>query len=187
MFKRGGDLSEPLATIEEEAQRAAQILADFLQFSRPADLAIKPVKGHELLRKVLDNARARLKDRAVVLELGLETPPDVAGSERHLIQVFTNLVNNAIEAMPLGGRLTVSVRSGGGKAEFRIADTGIGIPADRLPGLFEPFSTSKGDQGGHGLGLSIARWIVEQHSGELRAESEGVNRGSAFTVVLPLS
>ena len=187
MLKRGGDVSEPLDTIEEEAQRAAEILSDFLQFSRPAELAIKPVKAQELLRKVLDNARGRLTDRGIVLELeGGEVPP-VAGSERHLVQVFTNLVNNAIDAMPLGGRLTAAVRSRGGKAEFRLADTGIGIPAERLSGLFEPFATSKGEQGGHGLGLSIARWIVEQHSGELRVESEGVNRGATFTVVLPLA
>jgi len=187
MLKRGGDPSETLATIEEEAQRAAEILSDFLQFSRPADLAIKPVKVQELLRKVLDNARLRLKDRGIALESDLGDFPDVAGSERHLIQVFTNLVNNAIDAMPLGGRLAVSARTAGEEAELRFADTGIGIPAERLPGLFEPFATSKGDQGGHGLGLSIARWIVEQHSGELRAESGGVNKGSTFTVVLPFA
>lgn len=186
-LKRGGDASEPLATIEEEAQRAAEILSDFLQFSRPADLAIKPVKAHELLRKALDNARGRLKDRGIVLEHEARELPEVAGSERHLVQVFTNLINNAIDAMPLGGRLTVSARPAGGKAEFRIADTGIGIPPDRLPGLFEPFATSKGEQGGHGLGLSIARWIVEQHAGDLRADSGGVNRGAAFTVILPLA
>lgn len=187
MLKRGGDVSEPLATIEEEAQRAAEILSDFLQFSRPADLAIKPVKAHELLRKVLDNARGRLKERGIALQFAPVELPEVAGSERHLVQVFTNLVNNAIDAMPLGGRLTVDVRSFRGKAEFRVADTGIGIPAERLPEIFEPFATSKGEQGGHGLGLSIARWIVEQHSGELRVESGGVNRGAAFTVELPLA
>lgn len=185
MVKRGGDVNEPLTTIEEEAQRAAEILSDFLQFSQPAELAIKPVKAHELLRKVLDNARVRLKDRGIILELAAGELPAVAGSERHLIQVFTNLVNNAIDAMPLGGSLAVRAASAGGKAEFRIADTGIGIPAERLPGLFEPFSTSKGEQGGHGLGLSIARWIIEQHSGEILVESAGVNRGATFTVVLP--
>ncbi len=102
-----------------------------------------------------------------------------------------NLILNARQAMPRGGRLRIDVRHNPRThlAEIRIADTGCGIPAEKLRLIFEPFYTTKEpDANGHsgtGLGLSVCRQIIEQHQGRIRVESL-VGRGSTFTVKLPL-
>src|SRR5205807_7904823 len=106
-------------------------------------------------------------------------------------QVLLNLIINARQAMPRGGRLTLDVRDNARTqlAEVRIADTGVGIPAERMRLIFEPFYTTKEpDENGHGgtgLGLSVCRQIIEQHNGRIRVESV-VGKGSTFTVKLPL-
>jgi signal transduction histidine kinase len=106
-------------------------------------------------------------------------------------QILLNLIINARQAMPRGGRLAIDVRENPATqmAEIRIADTGAGIPPDQLRLIFEPFYTTKEpDEHGHGgtgLGLSVCRQIIEQHQGRIRVESL-VGKGSTFTVKLPL-
>jgi signal transduction histidine kinase len=106
-------------------------------------------------------------------------------------QILINLIINARQAMPRGGRLLIEVRENksSGMAEIRIADTGVGIAPERLRLIFEPFYTTKEpDEHGHGgtgLGLSVCRQIIEHHHGRIRVESV-VGKGSAFTVKLPL-
>jgi signal transduction histidine kinase len=106
-------------------------------------------------------------------------------------QVLLNLIINARQAMPRGGRLTLEVRENvrTGMAEVRVSDTGVGIPPERLRLIFEPFYTTKepdaDGHGGTGLGLSVCRQIIEQHQGRIRVESL-VGKGSTFTVKLPL-
>ena len=106
-------------------------------------------------------------------------------------QILVNLIINARQAMPRGGRLLIEVRENpiAGMAEARIADSGVGISPDRLRLIFEPFYTTKEpDEDGHGgtgLGLSVCRQIIEQHHGRIRVESV-VGKGSTFTVKLPL-
>ncbi len=108
-----------------------------------------------------------------------------------LEQVLLNLIINARQAMPRGGRLTLDVRTNPRTqmVEIRISDTGTGIPPERLRLIFEPFYTTKEpDEHGHGgtgLGLSVCRQIIEQHHGRIRVESL-VGKGSTFTVKLPL-
>ena len=104
---------------------------------------------------------------------------------------FLNLIANARQAMPRGGRLRVEVRENAQTqmAEIRVSDTGVGIPPEQLRIIFEPFFTTKEpDENGHGgtgLGLSVCRQIIEQHHGRIRVESV-VGKGSKFTVKLPL-
>ena len=106
-------------------------------------------------------------------------------------QILLNLVINARQAMPRGGRLTIDVRENPRTqmAEVCICDTGVGIPPEQLRLIFEPFYTTKtpdGDgHGGSGLGLSVCRQIIEQHHGRIRVESV-IGKGSKFTVKLPL-
>jgi signal transduction histidine kinase len=106
-------------------------------------------------------------------------------------QILLNLVINARQAMPNGGRLRIEVRAKrrSNNAEIKIADSGMGIPPDQLRLIFEPFYTTKQpDEHGHGgtgLGLSVCRQIIEQHQGRIRVESV-VGKGSTFTVKLPL-
>jgi signal transduction histidine kinase len=107
-------------------------------------------------------------------------------------QILLNLVINARQAMPSGGRLTIEVahNTAADMVEIKIADTGVGIPPERLRLIFEPFFTTKEPDeqgnGGSGLGLSVCRQIIEQHRGRIRVESL-VGRGSVFTVKLPVS
>ena len=106
-------------------------------------------------------------------------------------QMLLNLIINARQAMPRGGRLRIEVRDNPRTqmAEIRVADTGVGIPPEQLRLIFEPFYTTKEpDEHGHGgtgLGLSVCRQIIEQHHGRIRVESV-VGKGSTFTVKLPL-
>ena len=106
-------------------------------------------------------------------------------------QVLLNLIINARQAMPRGGRLRIEVRDNPRTemVEMRVADTGVGIPPERLRLIFEPFYTTKEPDdhghGGTGLGLSVCRQIIEQHHGRIRVESV-VGKGSTFTVKLPL-
>jgi signal transduction histidine kinase len=116
--------------------------------------------------------------------------PIVPAVPGQIEQIFVNLVINARQAMPTGGRLRIDVRENpvAQMVEVRIADTGVGIPPDQLRMIFEPFYTTKlPDEHGHGgtgLGLSVCRQIIEQHQGRIRVESVA-GKGSTFTVKLP--
>ncbi len=106
-------------------------------------------------------------------------------------QILLNLIINARQAMPRGGRLRIELRENHQTqmAEIRVSDSGVGIPPDQLRLIFEPFYTTKepdeNGHGGNGLGLSVCRQIIEQHQGRIRVESV-VGKGSTFTVKLPL-
>jgi two-component system NtrC family sensor kinase len=108
--------------------------------------------------------------------------PLVQGNADQLRQVFLNLVLNAIEAMPNGGTLTVRTEAGPSVVLIEIQDTGVGIPDDIRPHLFEPFFTNKPN--GTGLGLSISAHIVTQHGGHIDVES-APGQGTTFRLVLP--
>jgi CheY-like chemotaxis protein len=140
-----------------------------------------------------------MRPAAEAKRLALEADPEagggaaaavVLGDPDRLQQVVWNLLANAVKFTPAGGRVRVSVRAGSGHARLRVEDTGVGIRPEFMPFVFDRFR--QGDQsttrafGGIGLGLSIVRHLVELHGGAVRAESEGPERGAAFTVELPL-
>jgi CheY-like chemotaxis protein/anti-sigma regulatory factor (Ser/Thr protein kinase) len=107
----------------------------------------------------------------------------------YLTQVVTNLLNNAAKYTPQGGRLEVQASKDGSDALVQVRDTGIGIPDDRLDSIFNIFERLEGVEstpGGLGIGLSLARSLVEMHDGRIRVSSDGPGRGSVFTVSLPL-
>jgi signal transduction histidine kinase len=182
---------QALERILKGSQRAAGIVSSMLGYARgsstkrtPTDLARIVDEALTLTEKDLTKHRiqveSRIHDRPIT--------PVVAGQ---IEQILVNLLINARQAMPRGGRLTVEVRENrsAGMAEIRIADSGIGIPPEQLRLIFEPFYTTKEpDENGHGgtgLGLSVCRQIIEQHHGRIRVESV-IGKGSTFTVKLPL-
>jgi signal transduction histidine kinase len=110
----------------------------------------------------------------------------VRGVEYKLQQVFLNLFLNARDAMPKGGWLSVSSRANDGHAVIEVADTGVGIPAEHLARIYDPFFTTKPEGRGTGLGLSVTYGIVQEHGGTLVCESD-VDQGTRFRLVLPLA
>jgi CheY-like chemotaxis protein/anti-sigma regulatory factor (Ser/Thr protein kinase) len=115
----------------------------------------------------------------------------VHGDPARLEQVVSNLVSNAIELTPAGGRVDVACRRAGSRVEIEVRDSGKGIAPEFLPHVFDRFSQAEGattrQHRGLGLGLTLVKFLVEQHGGTVRAESEGAGRGATFTVSLPLA
>jgi signal transduction histidine kinase len=170
-------------------QRAATIVSGMLGFARNQSNRVEDVDLFRLVEEVLLLTEKDLSKHRVQVERRYHARPVVPVIAGQIEQILINLVINARQAMPGGGRLRVDVRESAGMAEVRINDTGVGIPPDQLRLIFEPFYTTKNpDEHGHGgtgLGLSVCRQIIEQHQGRIRVESV-VGKGSTFTVKLPL-
>jgi len=111
--------------------------------------------------------------------------PAVTVDRQRMVQVLSNLVGNALKFTPEGGRIAIGVTLHAGALRFTVSDTGKGIPADQLPLIFGRFYQARADRRGLGLGLSIAKGIVEAHGGEIWAEST-VGSGSTFGIDLPV-
>ena len=185
---RGGTLStvmfaEDLEHVQKSLQVCRRIFGGMLTFSRNA--ARRGGYGH--VRRAIDTASAILKygiNRSAI-DLQVDVPddiPEVACSQSDLEQVFLNLLTNAREATPLGGRITVTVRSVGRSVEISIADSGCGIPEENLPRVLEPFFTTKDN--GSGLGLSICRSVLWEVDGTLTIQSEP-GTGTDVRVLVP--
>ena len=147
-----------------------------------------PVSLPALLKEVEESLKPSAKKRSV--RLRLQEPgdlPDVSGDRDQLKQVFMNLVDNAIKFNKAGGEVHIEIRSNGSSVSVRVEDTGIGIPEEDLPRIFERFyrvdKARSRELGGTGLGLAIVKHIIEAHYGSVRAESR-VGEGTAFFVSL---
>jgi signal transduction histidine kinase len=172
-------------------QRAATIVNSMLGFARNHSTERTMTDLVQLVEEVMLLTEKDLSKHRVGVEKKYHGRPVVPAVPGQIEQILLNLVINARQAMPNGGRLRIDVRENDAAqmAEVRIADTGVGIPANQLPMIFEPFYTTKHpDEHGHGgtgLGLSVCRQIIEQHHGRIRVESVA-GKGSTFTVKLPL-
>lgn len=200
MLESGGIESDmarrAVETIMRNAKAQAQIIEDILDVSRiitgKLALDLRPVQLESLLEAAVNVVRptADAKGINVEVDLGIE-PVAVSGDQDRLQQVFWNLFSNAVKFTPAGGKVSVKLRRKLSEAEIEVTDTGQGIPATFLPFVFDRFrqadSTSTRQHGGLGLGLAIARHLVEIHGGKVEASSDGEGRGSSFTVRLPLA
>jgi PAS domain S-box-containing protein len=175
---------EYLEIAAEEVERLMGITARILQFARRTPVEMRPTHLPEVVDQVLALADKYLQHSEVALERNWpEDLPPVYGNTQELAQVLLNLVLNAVEAMPDGGRLRVTGwQAADGRVAFSISDTGRGIPAELQERIFEPFFSTRED--GTGLGLAVAYGIVERHGGEIAVESR-VGQGATFTVWLP--
>ncbi|HEX5474843.1 MAG TPA: CHASE3 domain-containing protein [Vicinamibacterales bacterium] len=183
-----------IQTIERNARTLQRMIEDLLDASRAArgkiELNQVPTRLDTLVDSVVETLRPSADSRGVNLQRQHgATNVVVTGDHDRLAQVLINLVSNAIKFTPARGRVDVSVARDGAGAVVRVADTGCGINQGALLQIFEPFRQAgppaPGAEGGLGLGLAIARQIVELHGGTIGAESEGIGRGSTFTVRLP--
>jgi PAS domain S-box-containing protein len=181
-----------LETIQTAAKDASSVVSRLREFYRAdkGDTPFEPVHLKRLAEQIVTLTRPKWKDQAqaagatVEIVLELEPVPPVAGDESALREVLTNLVFNAVDAMPNGGTITLRTRREGDSAVIEVADTGTGMTDDVRRRCLEPFFSTKGERG-TGLGLSMVFGIVQRHSGTLDIQSE-LGRGTTFILKLPL-
>lgn len=190
---RNADPAEKQLAFErviKAGQRAALIAGGMLGFARKSGTHRQKCDIARLVEEVLILTEKDLTKHRVQVENRFLSRPTAWVVPGQIEQILVNLVINARQAMPNGGRLKIEVREHppGEMVEIKVADTGVGIPPERLRLIFEPFYTTKQPdeygRGGTGLGLSVCRQIIEQHHGRIRVESV-VGKGSVFTVKLP--
>jgi two-component system NtrC family sensor kinase len=176
-----------LQMIVSEAQRCKSIVAALLNFARQNQVVAQLTDLNALIQDVIQVERKRDVYARVTVVADLDpTLPKIQADPAQLRQVFINLMTNAVEAMPQGGRLILCTRSGpAGLVTAEIEDTGVGIPAENLGRLFTPFFTTKPVGKGTGLGLAIVYGIIKMHRGQINVRSQ-VGQGTTFTLTLPI-
>lgn len=194
------DSRKPVITeVLNQVKRLDRIVKDLLSYAKPKTPVFVPSKIQDVLEKTLFFVYSKAKNQHIAIDNQVSKElPDILMDPDQMQQVFMNIIINAIQSMPNGGILTISVSrksrqevedsikrpiQGDPILTIRIQDTGSGISPEDLPYIFEPFFTKKTK--GTGLGLSISRKIVQDHGGDITVESE-VGKGSAFTVYLPM-
>jgi predicted ATPase/signal transduction histidine kinase len=182
--------------VDRQTEHLTRLVDDLLEVTRISHGKIQLQRARVDLREVVQSTCDDLQPLFArgSLELRLEPMPApvwTEGDEMRLSQVLGNLLQNAAKFTPAGGIVTVRVARGGGRAEVSVRDTGVGLDAGEMKRLFEPFAQAEQGlartQGGLGLGLALAKGLVELHGGSIEARSEGRGRGSEFIVDLPLA
>ena len=166
----------------KEVDRLNRVVRDFLDFARPAAPRREPFDLLAALREVLLLTRQQAGKNRVRIELVGEGRVELAGDREQFKQAFLNLILNALQSMPEGGALTISLESAPEEIRLRFADTGQGIPAESLDKVFNPFFTTRSE--GTGLGLAITHRIVQGHGGRIEVTSSP-GAGTTFTLHLP--
>jgi two-component system NtrC family sensor kinase len=183
-----------LQIIESQLDRLADSVKNLLSFTRPPKAQMRSVDVNSIIMELIHLGEPWFNSRGVELSSALSpTLPQVLGDPTHLQTLFLNLISNALDAMPQGGRLTIktqedrpSTSSDNGRwLKVSIIDTGIGITEESKKRIFAPFFTTKKIGEGTGLGLAICEKIAREHSGRLEVES-AVGKGSSFFVFLPV-
>ncbi len=173
---------EFLGVIRKESQRLNRLLTNLLDFARPKKPELQLVDPSRLIEAVASLVAPTAERSGVTVLCRAASPALVQCDPELLKQVILNLAINAIQAMPDGGRVELSVMPSDGNVRISVRDEGPGVPAQDLEKIFDPFFTTK--ENGTGLGLSVANQIVTQHGGEITAEPNQ-GRGMTFSVVLP--
>jgi PAS domain S-box-containing protein len=185
-----------LATIERNARMQVAMIEDILDVARITSgklrLDVAPVEIAQIVEAALDTIRPTAEAKSVRLQAVLDPDAGVLhGDGPRLQQIIWNLLSNAVRFTPKGGRVYVVLRKVDSSVEIAVSDTGVGIPLEFLPRVFERFSQADASrtrqQGGLGLGLSIVKHLTELHGGTVAAESAGLGQGATFTVRLPLA
>ncbi|HEV8430832.1 MAG TPA: CHASE domain-containing protein [Pyrinomonadaceae bacterium] len=188
-------VQQAVETIGRNAKAQAQIVDDILDVSRIITgnlyLDLHPLEVVPVVENAINVVRPTADAKGIKVDTYFDsTPAMVSGDANRLQQVVWNLLSNAVKFTNSGGQVCVKVSQGSGAVEVSVSDTGQGIDKEFLPYVFDRFrqadSTTTRQHGGLGLGLAIARHLVEIHGGVIRAESKGEGRGATFTIRLPL-
>jgi signal transduction histidine kinase len=170
--------------IVTEVDRLNGIIEAFLQYARPSPPSLQLANINQILDStilLIDNIAKR--QQIEIIKKYQNTTPDISIDSGQLKQAFLNLLMNAVQSMPTGGTLEIRTEADARQWQIRIKDTGSGIPESELVKAFQPFYTTK--EGGVGLGLSIAKRIIEEHRGELVLNSLP-GQGTEVTILLPI-
>ena len=176
-----------LTLMSHELERCGEIVSGLLSFSRETPLEYRTLDFNDVLEAVISLTRHKMKLQDIVLDIDIAPGAAmIRGDPNRLQQTMLNLVFNAIEAMPEGGRLHIVSRKDAAKKSLQIVvrDTGMGIPEEHLGHLFDPFFTTKKEGEGTGLGLSIVYGVIKNHSGKIDVKST-VGQGTVFTLSIP--
>jgi PAS domain S-box-containing protein len=180
--------------MERQLEQMVRLVDDLLDVSRISrgklELRRERVDLARVVQSAVETSRPLIEQMGHELAVVLpQQPVDVDADLTRLAQVFLNLLNNSAKYTEPGGRIRLTAGRQGGDVVVAVQDTGIGIPADKLPGVFDLFSQVEGamsrSQGGLGIGLSLVKRLVEMHGGSVEARSDGPGKGSTFTVRLP--
>ncbi len=181
-----------LDIIARNVKIQSRLVDDLLDMSRASRGKLVsqrvPVQLDEVVTTVVDMLGAEASSRELHVDLELGAPHYVFGDRARLEQVLTNLISNAIKFTPLRGRISIQTRQSGPFARLLVADTGIGLSPDQLERAFEQFQQGEvatSGKRGLGLGLAIAKAIVEEHEGQIWVESDGIGKGARFCVEIP--
>lgn len=175
-----------LSKMESELTRSTRLIRNLLDFARQSAPALVETDLNDIINRVLELTvhSAQLNKVEVVKELD-PSLPKLTADPNQLQQVCTNLIVNAIQAMPQGGKLTLRTSLDNGQLKMEVQDTGYGISPENMRKLFTPFFSTKKEVKGVGLGLAVSYGIIQRHRGKIGVQSiEG--KGSTFTVYLPV-
>ena len=179
-----------LELTHRQARRAARIVQNLLEFSRPASPQKKPLDLNNILERTLQLHEHSLRRNNIEVDFRLPAElPGVVGDANQLIQIFLNLITNAEQAIREvrdSGRIQIRAGRIGNQLTITVQDDGVGIRPEALQRIFDPFYTTKRPGGGTGLGLSICMSIIREHGGNIEAETLPAG-GSAFTIYLPVA
>jgi signal transduction histidine kinase len=185
-----------LEMIERNAQAQVQIVEDLVDASRivagKLDLTIESTPPAPVLEAAMDNLRTLADGKGVRIVADFDDVRSPIQADRHrLQQIVRILLSNGVKFTPAGGRVEVSLRSDGDHVRIQVTDTGVGIPADSIPYIFDRYRHA-GDgnskmQSGIGLGLALVRRLVELHNGSIEAASAGPGKGAVFTLRFPIA
>jgi signal transduction histidine kinase len=181
-------------TFLEESVRLSGIVDDLLTLAHadPSRVQVerRPIRMEEFVEELRDDAGILAQDKGLRVDLAENASATIVGDVARLRRLFRSLLANAVRYTDAGGFIGIRSRRDGGTVRVSIEDSGIGIPEESLPRIFDRFYRADParwrDSGGTGLGLSLARWIAEAHGGSIAVES-AVGRGSTFIVTLPLA
>ncbi|PWH15234.1 MAG: two-component sensor histidine kinase [Anaerolineae bacterium] len=186
--------TETLQQIHHETRRLTRLVDDLQELSQVESGAFSLELHPQSLAALVQTTAKRLapayEKKGVSLQFNLPANlPLVLADEDRVIQILTNLLNNALAYTPSGGKVTVTATPSGHEVQIAVQDTGIGIPAESIARIFDRFyrvdkSRSRSAGGGSGIGLTIARALVEAHGGRIWAQSAGEGQGSTFTFTL---
>lgn len=193
------EVREQLAMMERNVALEARLIDDLLDLTKITHdklrLRAQPCDAHQLIRLAVEIVQEDAWSKGIMIELGLEAQrPGLHADPSRIQQVLWNLLRNAVKFTPRGGEVAIGTRDAAGPGgepwiHIDVVDSGIGIDPARLEQIFQPFDQGglAGDHrfGGVGLGLSIARSVLDLHEGKISAKSGGPNRGATFTVELP--